>query len=311
MPDTDYADDVRRRQLIAGTLAGALLGCGRRSSVDQAPVRTAPAPAPAPAAAAPIARVRVLSYNILADAVAIERRIPALLRTMEAAEPDVLALQEVAPWFLDWIAGSKWLSSFEVATIDGQPALPNGQMILSRLPIIGSRARRLSGRQGRTVLISRIELGPNEQLGLATTHMESLLEDGPIRARQLDEIFEELQRERDDEQVSATVFAGDLNFGDGEQPDSAHLDPEFVDLWRTRRAREPGFTWDIEHSEMARAGSFVGEPSRRLDRILVRARDWWPAAIEIIGDRPVEPGDRRLFPSDHFGLVGELMRTTA
>src|SRR5690606_23614534 len=129
-----------------------------------------------------------------------------------------------------------------------------------------------------------------------------------IRAAQLDEIFAELGRERDDPGVVATVFCGDLNFGDGEQPDTAHLDPEFVDLWTTLRPGEPGFTWDIEHSAMARLGSFVGEPSRRLDRILLRSRGFAPAAIEIIGDRPVEPADRGLFPSDHFGLIGEIAR---
>ena len=199
--------------------------------------------------------MRVLTYNVLADAVAVERRIPALLRTMQAADADVLALQEVAPWFLDWVESTPWLRDYAIATIDGQIARPNGQMILSRLPILDSRARQLPGRQGRTALISSVELGAGERLCVATTHMESFLEDGPVRARQLDAIFEALARERDDPEVRATVFCGDLNFGDAEQPDTDHLDPAFVDLW-TR----------------------------------------------------LKPGDRRLFPSDHFGLVGELAR---
>ena len=253
--------------------------------------------------------MRVLSYNVLADEVALERRIPALMRVMERARPDVIALQEVAPWFLDWIAGSGWLAELELAQINGLPARPNGQLIASRLRTRATRYRRLPGAQGRTVLITQVELGAGEWLCVATTHMESFLEDGPIRAQQLDVIFEELAREGKDPSVVATVFCGDLNFGDGEQPDTAHLDPQFVDLWTALRSGEPGYTWDIERSEMARRGSFVGEPSRRLDRILLRARDWQPAAIEIIGDQPVEPGDRTLFPSDHFGLIGEIARS--
>jgi endonuclease/exonuclease/phosphatase family metal-dependent hydrolase len=298
---------VRRRELIFGAASAPVLACGSRGRREASPAegRSNPEPAASPEPDPP-ASLRVLSYNVLADEVALDRRIPALLRTMQAAQPDLIALQEVAPWFLDWIAGSEWLAAFELATIDGRPARPNGQLILSRLPIASSRARRLAGRQGRTVLISQIELGGGERLALATTHMESFLEDGPIRARQLDEIFAELARERDDPRVSATVLAGDLNFGEGEQPDTAHIDAAFVDLWTALRPDEPGYTWDIEHSEMARAGSFVGEPSRRLDRILLRSRSWVPAAIEIIGDRGVAPGDRSLFPSDHFGLVGEI-----
>jgi len=294
---------VRRRELLGG-LAGLALGCGRQttSADESAPQRDTSV------TVEPRVSVRVLSYNVLADEIAVDRRIPALMRVMERARPDVLALQEVAPWFLDWMAGSGWLSEFELARIDGQIARPNGQLIASRLPTRATRSRRLPGKQGRTVLITHVELGAGERLCVATTHMESFLEDGPIRAAQLDEIFAELATERDDPAVVATVVCGDLNFGDGEQPDSAHLDPEFVDLWTASRPGEPGYTWDIERSEMARLGSFVGEPSRRLDRILLRSREWLPGAIEIIGDQPVEPGDRSLFPSDHFGLIGDLVR---
>jgi endonuclease/exonuclease/phosphatase family metal-dependent hydrolase len=297
-----YDGGVRRRQLLLGGAAGLMLACDRRDAARPASESVDVASPPARRE-----RLRVLTYNVLADEVALERRIPALLRVMERAAVDVLALQEVAPWFLDWIAGSRWLREYEIATIDGRPARPNGQLIVSRLPILQTRARQLSGGQGRTVLISRLSLGAGEHLCVATTHMESFLEDGPVRAQQLDEIFAELRRERDDPAVVATLFAGDLNFGDGE-PETAQLDSDFVDLWTLLHPETPGFTWDIEHSEMARAGSFVGEPSRRLDRAMLRSKVWVPKSIEIIGDTPVVPGDRRLFPSDHFGLVAELVR---
>ena len=74
--------------------------------------------------------MRVLSYNLLADQVALDRRMPALSRVMRAAKADLLALQEVAPWFLEWMRSSEWLREFQVATIDGRPAVPNGQLIL-------------------------------------------------------------------------------------------------------------------------------------------------------------------------------------
>ncbi|HVI00248.1 MAG TPA: endonuclease/exonuclease/phosphatase family protein [Enhygromyxa sp.] len=292
---------MRRRELIGGLL-GLACACGQRPKIEQRGQGTGPSTPEVDQRS----RVRVLSYNVLADEVALDRRIPALMRAMEQARPDVIALQEVAPWFLDWIAGSEWLREFELAQIDGLPARPNGQLIASRWPTRATRFRRLPGAQGRTVLITHVELAPAQWLCVATTHMESFLEDGPIRAQQLDVIFEELARDKKDPSVVATVLCGDLNFGDGEQPDTAHLDPEFVDLWATLRAGQPGYTWDIERSEMARLGSFVGEPSRRLDRILLRSRAWQSASIEIIGDQPVEPGDRRLFPSDHFGLIGEI-----
>lgn len=278
---------TRREWLLGGV---AMLACGPRPS---------PAPADHDAGAR---RLRVLTYNVLADPVGVELRIPRLLAIMREADADLLALQEVAPWFAAVLEREGWLDSHRVARIEGRIALPNGQMILSRHPIASSRARRLAGAQGRTVLISTIELGAGERFVLATTHMESFLEDGAIRAAQLDEIFGELA-----EETAPTLLAGDLNFGEGEQPDTAHLDPDFVDLWTQLRPGDPGFTWNIERSPMAAAGSFVGEPSRRLDRVLVRATSWIGESIEILGDRSIE-GEPALFPSDHFGLLAVLRR---
>ena len=140
---------------------------------------------------------------------------------------------------------------------------------------------------------------PTGPITVATTHAESFLEDGPTRAQQLEVIFGRLAGSGD------ALVLGDFNFGDGE-PEEARVPAEYVDLWRALRPDEPGFTWDIERSEMARVGSFPGEPSRRLDRIYLRSQRTRGRSIEIIGDQPVHPGRRELFPSDHFGLAATL-----
>jgi endonuclease/exonuclease/phosphatase family metal-dependent hydrolase len=286
---------MRRREWLLGS--AALLGCGGGS-----PNTAERSPGTVSTPAGPT-RLRVLTYNVLADPVEVEARIPRLLDVMREQNPDLLALQEVAPWFVELLERDGWLRDYQAARIDGEIALPNGQMILSRFPIVGSRARRLSGRQGRTVLVSEVELADGDAIVLATTHMESLLEDGPTRAKQLDEIFADVAKE-----TAPTLVLGDLNFGDGEQPDTAHLDPAFVDVWTRLHPGVPGFTWNIERSPMAKAGSFVGEPSRRLDRILLRGDTWVPSTISIIGDRSVRDHPW-LFPSDHFGLVAQLSRS--
>ena len=105
----------------------------------------------------------------------------------------------------------------------------------------------------------------------------------------------------------AAVLLGDLNFGDGEQPETGHLARRYVDLWTALHPDLPGYTWDMERSEMARQGAFVLEQSRRLDRILARTPHFVPGSITILGDRPVA-GSKVVFPSDHFGLVGVLKK---
>jgi hypothetical protein len=59
---------------------------------------------------------------------------------------------------------------------------------------------------------------------------------------------------------------------------------------------------------MAKKGSFPGEKSRRLDRIFLRSTVWKGKDIRIIGDQPITPGKKDLFPSDHFGLVATVKR---
>lgn len=229
---------------------------------------------------------------------------------MRDARADVIALQEVAPWFLEAVEREAWARAYSFCEVAGRGADRGGQAFLSKVPVTNPYSVSLRGRQRRTALLVDVEVGGGvagdnvgESIALATTHMESFLEDGATRATQLDAIFRALSR-----RPSATrVLCGDLNFGEGEEPDSSHLDSSYVDVWNALHPGDPGYTWDIERSEMARVSSFVGEGSRRLDRVLVQSERWRSESIRIIGDTPVTP-DRRLFPSDHFGLSCELRR---
>ncbi|MCB9749000.1 MAG: endonuclease/exonuclease/phosphatase family protein [Myxococcales bacterium] len=280
---------LSRRRVTTG-LAALAAAC----RVGAPPAKRTVVDAP-PRAVPPLTLV---TYNVLADRVRVSERLPPLLELLARADADVIALQEVTDWIARLIHEQPWARGYYASTIGGRRAHPGGQYILSRRPILRSSAIELAGRQRRTAVLSTIEAGGVE-LTVVTTHLESFLEDGPTRARQLDQIFERLQLEDD-----ATLL-GDLNFGDGE-PEEGSINAEFDDVWRALRPGEPGFTWNIERSEMARAGSFAGEASRRLDRVLLRSDHWVGASIEIIGDQPVHAGARDLFPSDHFGLVARL-----
>ncbi len=104
------------------------------------------------------------------------------------------------------------------------------------------------------------------------------------------------------------IFSGDFNFGDGEVPETKHLPSEYIDAWKATSKNAKGFTWNIEKSTMAREGSFPGEKSRRLDRILIRSSSFAPVSAAIVGNRPVKK-NFELFPSDHFGIIADLRIT--
>ena len=243
---------------------------------------------------------KVLTYNVLGDRVGMEERVPVLLGLMRDSDADVIALQEVTPWFFRKLMAEPWVEDrYHGTMIDGKFVVAGGLFILSKHPIEKTAYERLPGRQERNALVASMTV-EGRRMVVGTVHLESPLEEGATRAEQLDIVFG-LLKDADD-----TILLGDFNFGDGEAPETAHLEDTFVDMWLALRPDEAGFTWNIEKSEMAREGSYPGEESRRIDRMLVRSEVWRPASIRIIGDAPVIAGRKDLFPSDHFGLVGVL-----
>lgn len=242
-----------------------------------------------------------VTYNILGDPVESKKRGPAILKLLRESDADVIALQEVVPWFVAMLSKEEWVKKYHVPKVAEKPLETGGQYLLSKFPIEKAVCPVLPGNQRRTVLLVTIKVG-GRRLEIANTHMESPLDDGKARAKQLDFIFGKL-KDADD-----AVFLGDLNFGDKERPETSHLDPNFLDLWRVLRPNDPGFTWNMEENEMARKGSFPREASRRLDRILLRSPIWKAKEVKIIGDTPLGEGKKELFPSDHFGVLGVISR---
>lgn len=238
----------------------------------------------------------VVTYNVLADDDLVKERVPKLLEILKGTNADVIVLQEVAPWFADQLMKEPWAQTYHRPLKDGKPFIAREYLVLSRFPITGFEMAPLPGKQRRTFFSVTVEL-PGGPARFATCHLESFLQDGPIRAQQLDIYFQKLTGDFD------AFFAGDFNFGDGEEPDTSHIDKAYRDAWRDVHPNKPGFTWDIEKSPMAKAGSFPNEPSRRLDKILFRSKRWKPVEAELLGTEPVSAKSNRVFPSDHFGLM--------
>ena len=234
--------------------------------------------------------LRLLTWNVWEKPYRLDARVPALLQEIQATDADIIALQEVTPAFLAILDGAAWVRAYH--------RVQEGEyVLLSRFPVEAAVRIPLPGHLKRESLVCRLSC-EGRTLSVGVVHLESFLEDGPMRARQLDLILPRLAGTDD------AVLLGDFNFGDHE-PESSHLDPGYQDLWRSLYPSMEGFTWDIERSLLARKGSFPGESSRRLDRILVRSSIWKPESIRIEGATPLGP-ERNLWPSDHFGLCGSV-----
>lgn len=250
------------------------------------------------AAAEPPA-LTVLTWNVLADPTHAGQRLPAILAEIQRVQPDIIALQEVAPWMRAEIQRSAVFREYRLTVLGGRVDAPGGVFLAARSEVRNPRVVVIPSRQDRCALVADLDT-PIGTLRVATVHLESFLHDGPIRAAQLRAVGQAL------EGAEHAMLLGDCNFGDGEEPDTSAVPAGFADLWRQLKGDEPGFTWDRQRNALADAGSFPNEASRRLDRIFLRSSRWQPAAMDVVGTQPVA-GQEGLHPSDHFGLCVRLI----
>lgn len=246
-------------------------------------------------------RLRLLTYNIWGELNLHQQRIPALLQEIRRSNADLIALQEATEWFVEELLRQPWVRDrYRRASIPLDHAQRGGVYLLSRFPLQDVRFHPLPSRLQRGLLVAKLHIN-NRPLQVATLHLESFFKAGYLRAQQLTNVFSRLEQGPD------VILMGDFNFGDGEQPESASLDRKYQDLWRIlKRHNRPGFTWNIRRNPAARKNSFKDEGSRRLDRILIRSRYWKPVSIRLVGTQPFRTRGKRIYPSDHFGVLAVL-----
>jgi endonuclease/exonuclease/phosphatase family metal-dependent hydrolase len=250
------------------------------------------APRPAPE---PPGELRVLTWNVWFGRHMFEERCAALLDDLVRRKPDVIALQEVTPELLRDLCEAPWVrAQYQLSDVE----LWQGYdvVLLSRRPIRRVSTLELPTRMGRKLLVAELACG----LVVATVHLESMKESTVWRATQLRLILSHLAELAED-----VVLVGDMNFQPSDEAETAVLvaDPSFVDVWPALRPAAPGYTADSEANPMR----YALKPKlarKRIDRVLLRATRWRPAAIELVGTEPIDA--EGTFTSDHFGLEATL-----
>lgn len=246
--------------------------------------------------------LKALTWNVLrTDAFQAdflhELRIPALIQQLEAADADVLALQEVTKPFLDMLLRQDWVR--ENYYLAGPPEMLQGQklreLLLSKLPpmrsiqLHWSAAKRPTGMQwllnGEVVTAISLHL-PSDQSRQA-----------PEKRRiYLGELEEALGGR------GASLLLGDFNLS-GEAP----LGRDFADVWRLLRPNDAGFTFHTGENPLAEAIAGA-QPPARFDRMYLHSPQGKaiPKDISLMGVAPSPIRGYEVWPSDHFGLLAEF-----
>jgi endonuclease/exonuclease/phosphatase family metal-dependent hydrolase len=239
------------------------------------------------AAQQPANRLRVLTYNIHhGEGTDGKLDLARIARVIKAAEPDIVALQEVDQKVersgqIDQPAELARLTGLSVV-FGGNFKLQGGDYgnaVLARLPITRSKnhllPRHNDGEQ-RGVLECELEL-PGGKLLLLATHLDHR-RDETERLASAKAINELIVEHKD----TPAILAGDLNA----VPQSEVL-KQFLTVW-TDTAPQPLLTIPVE------------TPARQIDYVLVRPAGRWKVIDAKVLDEPVA--------SDHRPLLVDLER---
>jgi endonuclease/exonuclease/phosphatase family metal-dependent hydrolase len=244
-------------------------------------------------------RVHVATLNIRNQFDRWEERLPLLLADMQAEQPDLMGLQEVAFTLQqDRLLASSGPSHYR--TIRGWVGIPQfGNSLLVREPLEAGEGERADlGHLDRSAIGSLVRLPSGNSLLLITTHVLGDWEEPTLRDAQVARLIAWLDTWPS---ADATVIVGDFNVRPGQPPYVRMAGAGFRSAYLEATGAEPIRTFP---SGIKAPGQDDG-PSQCLDYIWVRG-DVRVESCRLAFDRPAV-GDATLYPSDHVGLSARLI----
>ena len=156
----------------------------------------------------------IATYNIWFDDPTSADRAPKILDTIHNENPDVVAFQEVERWFVNYLKRDDRFSNYNIAYKKTWNAgISGGLLILTKGKILEQEYINLPSDMGRGVLSIVTNIGGISTC-VATSHLESMIDDTSIRIQQLKTIISTTSS------CSDLVLLGDFNYGDGETASS-------------------------------------------------------------------------------------------
>ena len=257
----------------------------------------------------------VATLNILNDLSLWRQRAPLIVEGLRTAQPDLIALQEVALPLnnAQWIAEQLDGYSVHLCPKTGEMGQRESLAILSRLPVEEHAILSLieQDRVAQQVLVSH----GDTRCAFANTHLYWNPWDDAPRLGQARRLLEWLPRD------VPTIVCGDFNA----EPHFATISTmreRFVSAYAVRHGRDPDYTcptpllyaqwWTFrgmrnafKHFVLSVLANRTPRPWRgTLDYFFVD-RAMQVEHCEVVFNRP-SPKNDRLYPSDHFGLMAKI-----
>ena len=240
--------------------------------------------------------LRVATYNVWFDPLESARRCGAVLDILELEQPDIIALQEVTASFLAALLEAPWVrESYQVSQHKLSPGRHYDVVMLSRLPVHRAVLHPLPSTMGRR--LHMLELRTNRgSLAVAGVHLESMRNMTSTRLQQIERAISLLSS------ADAAIWLGDFNAAPDSSED-ALIRTAFSDAWSCL-SNDAGYTRDTTRNAML--AKVKTDRHQRIDRVLTRGGWLVPKSLRLLGTEPLSGSEGQVFPSDHFGLIGEL-----
>lgn len=262
-------------------------------------------------------RLRLLTYNVWFSPHRQRERAGALFKILEAADADIICLQEVTPKFLHWLRDQNWvrngflLSDSTCTTLRGSHLVYGVVMLIKRdLYVSSLHLHALPTTMNRAALVATLLLDGHE-LRIATAHLESL-DNEALRSRQIEFICRTLlasdSSAEDGASIenacgsqkmhTAAILAGDMNFDEGSCEDDIALDARFSDCWHQARQKDGKEGHATESGITMPCDDATNVPSR-IDRVFLgprssRGGSKWHLVPEVMHRLGMDPvGERK------------------
>jgi endonuclease/exonuclease/phosphatase family metal-dependent hydrolase len=248
-----------------------------------------------------VTRLRIATLNIRNLADRWDERLPLLLADMSALQPDVLGLQEVVyPLQQDRLIGAAGEGQYEsFRAWAGRPGYGNAMLVREGLAVSAAGVERLDLGLNRSALRLVLALDGGATVLVSVTHLHHVPADEQERDDQARQLLAWLA---DAPASEAQVVVGDFNAEPAEPAVGRIRAAGYRSAYAEANGDDPAITWP---SGLQAPGMDAdGEPGC-LDYIWVRGRARVDAA-RLAFDRPAI-GDATLYPSDHLGLVADLV----
>jgi len=218
---------------------------------------------------------------------------------LSAIAPDIVCLQEAfAPEMAHLLAEACDLQHRAVERLPGLE-------VLSCYPILSHqtvpyRVKSPHETHDRRLMLTLIDSSSAASLRIGCTHLSWKADDEPTRITQVDGLFEAARALA----ASPLLIGGDFNAMPESEPMRRLHDAGFVEVFAKLHPHEPGYTWDNWNPFIQSHSTHF--PDRRIDYLRLNscaAAQYHIPRCDVVLNTPDVNG---VYPSDHYGVLGEL-----